>query len=69
MEKKKGNLGFQGKGYEFNEHEENKVKEFRKELSKAYGLGVEENEEMEEDNEMIKTAQQKEDEKKKQEIQ
>lgn len=69
MEKKKGNIGFQGKGYEFNEQEENKVKEFRKELSRAYGLGVEENDEMDEDNEMVKTAQQKEDERKKQEIQ
>lgn len=69
MEKKKGNIGFQGKGYEFNEQEENKVKEFRKELSKAYGLGAEENEDMEEEGEMVKSAQQKEDERKKQEVQ
>ena len=44
IEKKKQNVGYVGKGYEFNEKERNKVKEFRKELSKAYG-GGEENEE------------------------
>jgi hypothetical protein len=32
------------------------VKEFRKELSKAYGLGVEENEENEEESDFIKSA-------------
>lgn len=57
IEKKKGNIGFQGKGFEFNEQESNKMKEFRKELSKAYGLGVEEGEEDGEgDGDMIKTA-------------
>ena len=57
MEKKRTNLGFTGKGFEFNEQESNKVKEFRKELSKAYGLGVEENEENEEESDFIKSAQ------------
>jgi hypothetical protein len=33
------------------------MKEFRKELSKAYGLGAEGEEENEEDMEMIKSAQ------------
>jgi ATP-dependent RNA helicase DDX46/PRP5 len=65
MEKKKSNLGFAGKGFEFTESEESKVKEFRKELSKAYGLGVEENDEIDEDGDMVKTAQQKEEERRK----
>lgn len=65
MERKKGNIGFQGKGFEFNEEEQNRMKDFRKELSKAYGLGAEGEEENEEDMEMIKSAQQKEEERKK----
>jgi hypothetical protein len=69
MERKKGNIGFQGKGFEFNEEENNRMKEFRKELSKAYGLGPEGEEEGEEDKEMMKSAQQKEEERKKQEDQ
>lgn len=45
IERKKGNVGYVGKGFEFNEKERAKVKDFRKELSKAYGVGTEENEE------------------------
>ena len=67
MERKKGNIGFIGQGYEFNEQENHKVKEFRKEMSKAYGLGGEDNDENEEEGDQIKTQQQKEDERKKQE--
>lgn len=66
MERKKANIGFVGKGFEFNEKERSKVKDFRKELSKAYGMGVEEEEE-EENGDMIKSATQKEEERKKQE--
>lgn len=53
-------MGYVGKGYEFNEKERNKVKDFRKELSKAYG-GVDENEE-EIGEEVVKNNQTKEDE-------
>lgn len=69
MERKKGNIGFSGRGYEFNEEESNKVKEFRKEMSKAYGLGVpgEENEDEDFEENMMKSLAQKEEEKKKQE--
>ena len=56
MEKRKTNIGFVGKGFEFNESERDKVKEFRKELSKAYGMGVEEDEE-EDNNDVIKSAE------------
>jgi hypothetical protein len=45
MDRKKGNTGYVGKGYEFNEKERNKVKDMRKELSKAYDVGADENEE------------------------
>ena len=45
MDKRKANVGFVGKGFEFNETERNKVKEFRKELSKAYGMGVDDEDE------------------------
>jgi hypothetical protein len=31
-------MGFSGKGFEFNDEEANKVKDFRKALSKAYGI-------------------------------
>ena len=67
MEKKKGNLGFQGKGFEFNDEESNKVKEFRKELSKAYGLSVEGGEDDEDLLDSGKTIQQREDERRKKE--
>jgi len=56
MERKKGNMGFSGRGFEFNEEENNKLKEFRKELSKAYGLGAEAEEENEDDMDMVKSA-------------
>ena len=56
MERKKGNIGFSGRGFEFNEEEQNKLKEFRKELSKAYGLGAEGDDEGEEDLDMVKSA-------------
>lgn len=69
MERKKGNIGFSGKGFEFNEEEDNRLRDFRKELSKAYGLGGEGEEEGEEELEMIKNAQQREEERKKQEDQ
>lgn len=69
MERKKGNMGFSGRGFEFNEEENNKLKEFRKELSKAYGLGAEAEEENEDDMDMVKSAHQKEEERKKQEDQ
>jgi ATP-dependent RNA helicase DDX46/PRP5 len=69
LERKKGNIGFSGRGFEFTEEENNRMKEFRKELSKAYGLAQdadgEDGDEM--DNEMVKSAQQKEEERKKQE--
>ena len=56
MDKKKTNQGFVGKGFEFNQLERDQVNKFRKELSKAYGMGVEE--EDEEDNaENVKTSQ------------
>ena len=67
LEKKKGNLGFQGKGFEFNEEEANKVKEFRKELSKTYGLSVEGGEEEDELLDQGKSIQQREDERRKKE--
>lgn len=54
MEKRR-NAGYMGKGFRFVEEERSKVKEFRKELSKAYGLGVEENEE-DENNDIVKSA-------------
>ncbi len=38
IERRKTNVGFTGKGFEFNEEEANKVKELRKALSKAYGV-------------------------------
>jgi ATP-dependent RNA helicase DDX46/PRP5 len=56
MERKKGNIGFQGKGFEFNEEEDKRMKDLRKELSKAYGLGPEGEDEGDEDMEMIKSA-------------
>jgi ATP-dependent RNA helicase DDX46/PRP5 len=56
MERKKTNMGFSGRGFEFNEEENNKLKEFRKELSKAYGLGAEAEEENEDDMDMVKSA-------------
>ena len=42
IEKRKTNMGFSGKGFEFNDEEANKVKDFRKALSKAYGITNEE---------------------------
>jgi hypothetical protein len=38
-------MGFSGKGFEFNDEEANKVKDFRKALSKAYGITNEEDDE------------------------
>lgn len=55
IERKK-NAGYSGTGYKFVEEERNKVKEFRKELSKAYGLNLDENEE-DENGDMIMTPQ------------
>ena len=52
---KRRNVAYQGSGYRFSEEERNKVKEFRKELSKAYGLTVDDNEE-EENGDMNKSA-------------
>ena len=66
MEKKKGNTGYVGKGFEFNESERNKVKDFRKEISKAYDVGNDENDDdMNED--MIRNSKDKEEERKLQE--
>jgi hypothetical protein len=45
IEKRKTNMGFSGKGFEFNDEEANKVKDFRKALSKAYGITNEEDDE------------------------
>lgn len=45
IERRKTNIGFSGKGFEFNEEEANKVKDFRKALSKAYGITNEDEEE------------------------
>ena len=67
LEKKKGNLGFQGKGFEFNEEEANKVKEFRKELSKTYGLNVEGNEDEDDMLDQGKSMQLRDDERRKKE--
>ena len=67
IERKKGNLGFQGKGFEFNESENNKLKEFRKELSKTYGLGGEPGDDNEDEMDVVKSAQQREEERRKQE--
>ena len=44
IEKKRANIGFLGKGFKFDAEEENKIKEFRKELSKDYGFTVDEKE-------------------------
>lgn len=41
IEKKRANLGFSGKGFKFDAEEENKVKQFRNQLSKEYGFSVE----------------------------
>lgn len=41
IERKRGNIGFVGKGYKFDAEEENRVKEFRLQLSKDYGFTVE----------------------------
>lgn len=38
-------MGFSGKGFEFNDEEANKVKDFRKALSKAYGITNDEEDE------------------------
>lgn len=67
IEKKKNNVGYVGKGYEFNDKEKNKVKEFRKELSKAYGMGAEEEEELADD--IVKNPTNKDEERQKQEEQ
>lgn len=56
IDKKKGNIGFVGKGFEFNDKEKSKVKDFRKELSKAYGMAVEDEEEDEDNGEMVNGA-------------
>ena len=59
IERKRGNLGFQGKGFEFNDEENNKLKDLRKELSKSYGMTVagEDNEDENMDDELVKNAQ------------
>jgi hypothetical protein len=44
MERKKTNIGFTGSGYDFSEKERTKVKEFRKELARSIGMGVDEDE-------------------------
>ena len=62
MERRK-NTGFTGKGYNFQEEERNKVKEFRKELSKAYG-GIEVDENMDEELDFNKSSTKKEEERK-----
>ena len=68
IEKKKANAGYVGKGYEFNEKERNQVKDFRKELSKAYDLGVnDEDEDVPED--VGRSTNKKDEERKKQEQQ
>jgi hypothetical protein len=55
MERKK-NVGYTGKGFRFVEEERDKIKDFRKELSKAYGLGVDENED-EDGGDIVKSTQ------------
>lgn len=65
IEKKKNNVGYVGKGYEFNDKEKNKVKDFRKELSKAYGMGADEEEELPDD--IVKNPTNKDEERKQQE--
>lgn len=62
MERRR-NTGFTGTGYNFKEEERDKIKEFRKELSKAYGFGGEENED-DENLDMGKNASKKEEERK-----
>lgn len=42
-------MGYVGKGFDFSKNEKDKVKDFRKELSKAYGMGGEEDEEVADD--------------------
>lgn len=54
MERRR-NVGYTGKGFRFIEEEKDKIKQFRKELSKSYGFGGEENED-EENVDMIKSA-------------
>lgn len=46
IEKRK-NVAYTGKGYTFTSEEDQKVHDFRKQLSKAYGLGMDENEDEE----------------------
>lgn len=45
IEKKRKNLGFDGKGFKFNAEEENKIKDLRMELSKEYGFAGNEKDE------------------------
>jgi ATP-dependent RNA helicase DDX46/PRP5 len=54
IEKRK-NIGYSGQGYTFSNEEDKKVLEFKKELAKTYGLGLEENED-EDNNDMNKSA-------------
>ena len=65
VERKKGNVGFAGKGFDFSESETNKVKEFRKELSRAYGLGGDEPEGEDDEGAAGKSAEQREEERRK----
>lgn len=45
IEKKRANIGYIGKGYRFDEDEENQVKQQRQELSKAYGITTDDKDE------------------------
>jgi len=45
IDKKRSNIGFLGRGYRFDEDEENEVKKMRQELSKSFGFSMEEDEE------------------------
>ena len=55
MERRRNAAGFVGKGYNFAEEERTKVKEFRKELGKAWGFAGEGDED-DENMEIVKSA-------------
>jgi hypothetical protein len=66
MEKKKANTGYDGEGFNFDATEKNKINDMRKELSKAYGLSLGDDENGDDDD-IVRNTQQKEDERKKKE--
>ena len=64
IEKKRANIGYIGKGYRFDEDEENQVKQQRQELSKAYGLTTDDRDENDLEFEKAKTTKENEEQEK-----